>query len=407
MLTGSGVALILRVVGTPPDDPWNTYAWWVFAVVAAFALLTKYVIKYRGTHVFNPSNIGLVVAFLVLGSTRIEPLDFWWAPLQRLDDHRLRGDHRRRAADHPAAHAARAGGHVLGLARRSASGCSPASGHCMIANWAFTPVCGVDFWRVIVTSPEVLIFLFFMITDPKTTPAGRVGPGGLRLPRGRDEHAADGAPDRRVGDEGRPARRPRGRVRGPADPRPPRARAEVDLGRDRPVRAARGPRRQRRGSSAALRRGRAHARAGAGARRRDRRRRDAGARDGCRATRPRCSTASRTRSTRRRCPRSPSARTSPTGTTRSAGPAPTTIVLTLAQNLELENQALLRRDPTILAAVDHGDRLDEMQARLADAAATGTTTVDRYRFDTIDDAADRAVRRADRPQPRASTARAR
>ena len=24
MLTGSGVALILRVVGTPPDDPWNT-----------------------------------------------------------------------------------------------------------------------------------------------------------------------------------------------------------------------------------------------------------------------------------------------------------------------------------------------------------------------------------------------
>ena len=34
MLTGSGVALILRVVGTPPDDPWNTYAWYVFAVVA-------------------------------------------------------------------------------------------------------------------------------------------------------------------------------------------------------------------------------------------------------------------------------------------------------------------------------------------------------------------------------------
>src|SRR3954468_9320170 len=28
MLTGSGVALILRVVGTP-DDPWSFYAWWV------------------------------------------------------------------------------------------------------------------------------------------------------------------------------------------------------------------------------------------------------------------------------------------------------------------------------------------------------------------------------------------
>jgi hypothetical protein len=45
----------------------------------------------------------------------------------------------------------------------------------MVARWAFAPVCGFDFWRVIVTSPEVLVFLFFMITDPKTVPAGRVG----------------------------------------------------------------------------------------------------------------------------------------------------------------------------------------------------------------------------------------
>ena len=81
MLTGSGVALILRVVGTPPDEPWDTYAWYVFAAVAGLSLLTKYVIRYRGSHVFNPSNIGLVVAFVVLGSTRVEPLDFWWAPL--------------------------------------------------------------------------------------------------------------------------------------------------------------------------------------------------------------------------------------------------------------------------------------------------------------------------------------
>ena len=27
MLTGSGVALILRVVGTPAGDPWSTNAW--------------------------------------------------------------------------------------------------------------------------------------------------------------------------------------------------------------------------------------------------------------------------------------------------------------------------------------------------------------------------------------------
>ncbi len=55
----------------------------MFAGVGAFSLLTKYVIRYRGSHVFNPSNIGLVVAFVVLGSGRVEPLDFWWAPLDR------------------------------------------------------------------------------------------------------------------------------------------------------------------------------------------------------------------------------------------------------------------------------------------------------------------------------------
>src|SRR3954451_21794989 len=80
MLTGSGVALILRVVGTPPNDHWTTYGWETFAVVAGLSLLSKYVIKYRNSHVFNPSNIGLVTAFVVLGSSRVEPLDFWWGP---------------------------------------------------------------------------------------------------------------------------------------------------------------------------------------------------------------------------------------------------------------------------------------------------------------------------------------
>jgi hypothetical protein len=44
------------------------------------------------------------------------------------------------------------------------------SGHCMTAAWALQPVCGTSFWWVIASSPEVLIFLFFMITDPKTIP---------------------------------------------------------------------------------------------------------------------------------------------------------------------------------------------------------------------------------------------
>ena len=174
MLTGSGVALILRVIGTPADDPWTFHAWHVFAAIAGLSLLSKYVIRRRGSHIFNPSNIGLVVAFVALGPSRVEPLDFWWAPLNGwmiaaylvigvggfLITRRLK---------------------LLGLAAAFwiglavALGLLAASGHCMTANWAFAPVCGFDFWRVVVTSPEVLIFLFFMITDPKTVPAGTVG----------------------------------------------------------------------------------------------------------------------------------------------------------------------------------------------------------------------------------------
>src|SRR6185436_9021060 len=164
MLTGSGVALILRLVGQPPNDPWGTDGWYVFAVVAGLSLATKYVIKFRGTHIFNPSNIGLVVAFLVLGMTRVEPLDFWWGPLDlglvaayavsliggTLITRRLK----LLALDV-----------ILWLALVVGFGMLAASVHCTKAHSAFVIVSGVGYWRVIVTSPELMIFLFFMITD--------------------------------------------------------------------------------------------------------------------------------------------------------------------------------------------------------------------------------------------------
>src|SRR6185295_11961767 len=151
MLTGSGVALILRVANTPVDNHWSTNGWYIFAGVAGLSLLTKYVIKYRGTHVFNPSNVGLVAAFVLLGSSRVEPLDFWWGPL---DIWML------------VAYAVIIGGgllitrrlHLLALAATFwvtltvGLGMLAGSGHCMTARWAFEPVCGADYLRVIATS---------------------------------------------------------------------------------------------------------------------------------------------------------------------------------------------------------------------------------------------------------------
>src|SRR5258708_2073897 len=75
LLTGNGVAFVLRVPGTAHGDWWSLRGWWIFVATAAVALLSKYVIKWRGEHIFNPSNIGLVICFLSLARNRANPLD--------------------------------------------------------------------------------------------------------------------------------------------------------------------------------------------------------------------------------------------------------------------------------------------------------------------------------------------
>ncbi len=173
LLTGNGVAFILRVPGTPHGDWWSLHGAWIFAGTAAVSLLSKYVIRLRGRHLFNPSNFGLVLCFLVLGKLRADPLDFWWGPMSPwlalavglivvggltiLSRLRL---------------LAIAVGFWLAFA--AGIGVLAASGHSMTARWHLGPISGWDFWWLLVSSPEILIFLFFMITDPKTIPEGRV-----------------------------------------------------------------------------------------------------------------------------------------------------------------------------------------------------------------------------------------
>lgn len=379
MLTGSGVALILRVVGTPPDDPWNTYAWYVFAAVAGLSLLTKYVIRYRGSHVFNPSNIGLVVAFVVLGSSRVEPLDFWWGPLDIWM---------------VTAYAVIIGGgllitrrlHLLALAATFwialtvGVGTLAASGHCMTANWAFAPVCGFDFWRVIVTSPEVMIFLFFMITDPKTVPSGRVGrvvfgllvaiASTLLIAPQTNEFETKVAllaglvvicAARPILDRVLPEPRSAADdIRGYA--------TRVAIG-NAGAGIARGAVRAGLTVAAVLVLGVGIVAAG---------------------TPARGLVVADTGEILDNVPHQVDPATFPAITVdvaawddSTAAPIAQGILVTLAENLELENQALLRGDESILKAVDHGDRLKEMQARLRDAKASGRTVIAHYRFESV------------------------
>ncbi len=169
MLTGSGVALILRVPGIEPHDHWTFDRWYLYAGVAAVSLSTKFAIRFENRHVFNPSNLGLVATFLVLGSERVEPLDFWWAPfgLWMFLAYAL-------IVGGGAAIARRLGTLALAVgfwaALAAGLGVLSASDHCMTSPWTLQPVCGLHFWWVVVTSPETMVFIFFMINDPRTIP---------------------------------------------------------------------------------------------------------------------------------------------------------------------------------------------------------------------------------------------
>jgi hypothetical protein len=169
MLTGNGIAFILRIPGTQHGDWWSFRGVWIYAATGAVAMASKYLIKFRGRHIFNPSNFALVLTFVILGSTRVEPLQFWWGPLS------------------PAlliVLVVIVAGALLVLSRvgmlavsvifwvvfAGALGILALSGHAFTANWHLGPVADYYFWKVLVFSPEVFIFLWFMITDPRTAP---------------------------------------------------------------------------------------------------------------------------------------------------------------------------------------------------------------------------------------------
>ncbi len=172
LITGNGVSFILRVPGTEHGDWWSLNGWWIFAGTAAVSILSKHLVRFGGRHIFNPSNFGLVLCFLVLGESRAEPLDFWWGPM---------------SAWMIVALAIIVGGGIAILGRLRllhvaaafwltfAAGLAllTVTGHAMSARWHIGPVTDFYFWWILVTSPEILIFLFFMISDPKTIPATR------------------------------------------------------------------------------------------------------------------------------------------------------------------------------------------------------------------------------------------
>jgi hypothetical protein len=174
LLTGNSTAFILRVPGTLHGQWWSLHGIYIFIGVVALGMATKYLVRWKGRHIFNPSNVALVAAFVALGPSRTEPLDLWWIPM---------------GPWMIVTYAILIGGGVfigwrlglLGLeiafmasfAIFVAIALAPVPDHCMIASWHLSPLCGRSLWQILLTSPEILIFALFMIPDPRTVPDGK------------------------------------------------------------------------------------------------------------------------------------------------------------------------------------------------------------------------------------------
>ena len=180
LLTGNSTAFILRVPGTFHGDWWSTHGIWIFVGVVALSMASKYLIRWRGRHIFNPSNLGLVIAFVALGPQYTEPQDLWWIPM---------------GPWMIVTYAILIGGGLyiawelkllgleLGYMAAFAVFCAlaflPVPDHCMIASWYASPICGGQLVQILVTSPEVLIFALFMVPDPRTVPDGQAARFGF------------------------------------------------------------------------------------------------------------------------------------------------------------------------------------------------------------------------------------
>ncbi len=172
--TGISVAFIFRVSGTQHGDWWSVRGLHYFALVIVLSLLPKYLLRHNNRHIFNPSNIGLAWGLLLIGPSHVFSEHLWWAPL---------------GAPVLISMAVIVAGafwllrqvRMIPLAAAFLAtffaliGLCALSGRTYFAVWHTGPVGGSFYWLTIALSPEVLIFVFFMITDPQTAPKSPLG----------------------------------------------------------------------------------------------------------------------------------------------------------------------------------------------------------------------------------------
>jgi enediyne biosynthesis protein E5 len=148
-ITGISVGILIR----SPE-------FWPYALCSVIAITSKYVVRVKGRHIFNPSNFGICV-MLFLATESVASLSIQWGNniwsmlviwlLGSVIIWRLRRFHI-------------CATYVLSFLAFA-----------LLRSWI-----GGDPWQSEIspiTGPEYQLFIFFMITDPKTTVRSRLGQG--------------------------------------------------------------------------------------------------------------------------------------------------------------------------------------------------------------------------------------
>lgn len=126
-------------------------------LAGVLAVGSKYILRWRGKHIFNPANFGLVIVSFIFGAAWISPGQWGAAPVFAV---LLLG----------------LGGIVTGKAKRWDVSLALLLSYAALlfgrAVWLGDPL-SIPVHQL--QSGALLIFAFFMISDPKTTPDARVG----------------------------------------------------------------------------------------------------------------------------------------------------------------------------------------------------------------------------------------
>ena len=147
-ITGISVGILIR-----------SPAFWPYALCSAISITSKYVLRVKGRHLWNPSNFG-ISAMLFLAAETVASLSIQWGNYCLADAGHLGA----RLGDHLAPAA---------LSHHAPPTSSSFLAFALLRSW----ITGSPWQSEVapITGPMYQLFIFFMITDPKTTVRSKTG----------------------------------------------------------------------------------------------------------------------------------------------------------------------------------------------------------------------------------------